>query len=529
MNKIAIIVIIFGLFIAFPVWAEPKIDTFVSMLEVKPSGFIDVTEMIDYDFGPAEKHGIFRDIPISYGTEKGEREVKLSDIYVTDPAGSVIKHELIHQTGKKRLKIGDPNATVKGKVVYVIHYTVSGAIDFTDDKDGFEWNVTGGDWTIPMNKVNASIILPRQLPKEEISKNCHMGPPGNLADCVKSDFAMDGNLVKSVEFESGKIEAGSSMVVGIRFPKDIVAGSIDYEKIASAVRHNALAGLPLAVAAVLWLIRSRFAGKGNAGASAVVSDPPGGMPPSVLAYFYGGQGGRISIAADLIRMAVNGRLKIRKVSDDPEYSIAVKNNLNGPADSVEKLVLDIISSLDSASLEEGGGISLSKIKAHAGEREDDFRRAIEAHLKSMGLEAGPAEKSRKTLLIIGVLMAGSAIFLIEYSSTLVILSIMFSGIMVVLFGIFFPINTGKESEMKNKIAAFRNFLAEPNDAFASLPPDTDLFERNIAYALVLGVGDSWARSFKGIYKEAPVWYSDSKTDSFNIDIFMEDLKKITFS
>jgi hypothetical protein len=55
-----------GLFIAVPAFAQEQINSFDSKIQINTDATINVTETIKYNFGEAERHGIYRDIPIKY-------------------------------------------------------------------------------------------------------------------------------------------------------------------------------------------------------------------------------------------------------------------------------------------------------------------------------------------------------------------------------------------------------------------------------------------------------------------------------
>ena len=60
---LAFAAVVFSLFLVQPARAE-KITSFVSETVVDSQGSATITEVIDYDFGDLDKHGIERYIPL---------------------------------------------------------------------------------------------------------------------------------------------------------------------------------------------------------------------------------------------------------------------------------------------------------------------------------------------------------------------------------------------------------------------------------------------------------------------------------
>ena len=121
---------------------------------------IGVIERIAVDFGPLERHGIYREIPIVYrrvvapGVPIGAGRVRFSlDVRnVTDGAGIPIPYE-VSGTTEKSIRIGDPDRTVSGPQTYVIDYRLSGGLGFFEEFDELYWQVTGTEWPVPIETV----------------------------------------------------------------------------------------------------------------------------------------------------------------------------------------------------------------------------------------------------------------------------------------------------------------------------------------------------------------------------------------
>lgn len=113
---------------------------------IQPDG-LAVTEVIDYDFGVAQRHGIFRDIPdLAPGSDVEVFSATAPDMF-----------EVIPQIGQTRIKIGDPDQTISGRHRYRIDFTLARSAVLTGDS--FAWNAIGNEWTVDMSNVDIRVDL----------------------------------------------------------------------------------------------------------------------------------------------------------------------------------------------------------------------------------------------------------------------------------------------------------------------------------------------------------------------------------
>ncbi len=115
---------------------------------------LNVEENITYDFGKERKHGIFRDIPLSYKVDQGKKgmHIELKTV-ACDGNNSEFKREVVD--GNLHVRIGDPDRTVTGDT---INYRACNAVAFTNDgKSEIYWNVTGNGWPVAIQHVSANI------------------------------------------------------------------------------------------------------------------------------------------------------------------------------------------------------------------------------------------------------------------------------------------------------------------------------------------------------------------------------------
>lgn len=105
---------------------------------MQKDGTFEVTETISYVFGDAQRHGIFRTIPLEHSQEasvwykKRYIQVNVSSVTID---GSEAQYTDKASGGEIKIKIGGPDSTITGGHVYVIMYSVAGGLTYSDEKN----------------------------------------------------------------------------------------------------------------------------------------------------------------------------------------------------------------------------------------------------------------------------------------------------------------------------------------------------------------------------------------------------------
>ena len=159
-------------------------------------GSARVTEVIDWDFGPRGRHGIFRDVP----GLRGSAPIEVSS---PDAPATVDVSTVDVSTGSTaRIRIGDPQRTVRGLHRYVLTYTVDGVVRGGE----LAWNVVGTSWQAPVGRVEAHVTAPTALTgaacttgTQDSHFSCGIGlvEPGHLVTRVAGLGASEGVTVSA--------------------------------------------------------------------------------------------------------------------------------------------------------------------------------------------------------------------------------------------------------------------------------------------------------------------------------------------
>ncbi len=152
-------------------WASASVDA---------DGVAEVTEVLDYDFGVEDRHGIFRDVPLLDPNAPIEVESP------TAPDQFVIERNGI----ETRIRIGDPNATISGRHRYRIDYPIG--IGLEDGR--ISWDAVGTGWPVSISDIEVHLATAQEL----TDLQCSQGLAGSWDPCSVSQ-PEPGHLVVTVD------------------------------------------------------------------------------------------------------------------------------------------------------------------------------------------------------------------------------------------------------------------------------------------------------------------------------------------
>lgn len=138
-------------------------------------------ETITADFPQAnENHGLERALPLSY--DKHGTSLKITS--VTDASGARLEYSTSDQNDNRIVRIGNADAYVHGSKTYVITYTQRDVTRFYGDtgRDEFYWNVVGTQWSVPIQRLHATITLDGGLSVPSDGA-CYRGAQGESNAC----------------------------------------------------------------------------------------------------------------------------------------------------------------------------------------------------------------------------------------------------------------------------------------------------------------------------------------------------------
>jgi len=129
------------------------------------------------------------------------------------------------------------------------------------------------------------------------------------------------------------------------------------------------------------------------------------------------------------------------------------------------------------------------------------------------------EKVRQLYLTIGIIIIFFGPFAIGFMGhVLAAFAVGITGAVAIVFSFFMPRKTKKGAETLELINGFKWFLSVTEKErlkFHNAPEKTpQQFEELLAYAMVLGVENEWAKQFSDMYLTPPEWYEGQTGTAF---------------
>lgn len=168
--------------------------------DVASDGTASVTEVIDYDFGRARRHGIFRDVP-DLATD-----ASISVSSPTAPDGVVVSRS----GDRANIRIGDPSRTVTGRHRYSIRYRLESVVE----GGRLAWDAVGTDWAVPIADIRVHVVAPLEFDR----LGCVRGDRGSTRRCTLSQ-TQPGHLETAV----ASLDPGQGVTVSAGVARPVVA------------------------------------------------------------------------------------------------------------------------------------------------------------------------------------------------------------------------------------------------------------------------------------------------------------------
>ncbi|MBW3570979.1 MAG: DUF2207 domain-containing protein [Gemmatimonadetes bacterium] len=567
-------------------------------LLVQPNGVLDVTEFIRFGFS-GRWNGILRDLSLQHRNAEGNREkLDLEVVSVTDGRGQPLRMEPEEPDGwTRRLRIYVPGAHDAERTV-VIRYRVKNAIRFYFPPDGAQdgarafdelyWNVTGNDWTMPIARASARVVLPPgAVPTQWAVYTGYAGSRGRDAT-VQVDSAR-----RIVTFTTTEpLAEGEGMTVAVGWPPGAVASRPTEAEHQAALRAHRRAealrlwplGLPL-LAFWLGLGAWRRRGRDPREQSIVVGyEPPDGMTPAEVGTLIDHEAEIRDVVSTLVDLAVRGYVGIEErvqkhlfgLISNTEYVFHLRRpreEWSGLAAHEERFLDALFTSAPTAGEawddiratfaearrvhESGGEIdreAFSTRLARAGSRptasvrlsdlQNQFYRslpgirdAIYQKLVERGYYIHRPDQVKANWLGLGigtlVLGMGGAAFLggaeVRWLAPWALaVGGGVSAVVLIGFGLLMPARTHQGARAREAALGFREFLHKvESDRYRRMITSPEMFERYLPYAMAFGVEKRWASAFDDLYREPPDWYSGTGYGHFRASDFTARMSTLT--
>lgn len=311
-----------------PAFAEERILSYDSRIEIGEDGAIDVTETIRVRAEEREiKRGIFRDLPVLYKGRWGLKEEKPFKVLETTRDGKKEPHTVEKYQAGIRIRIGRANHQLKaGEYTYTIHYRSEGQLLFHDEFDELYWNVTGNEWAFPIDSSSATIVLPGSL--EVRSAEGYLGERGSKESPQSATVSRNEATIVT----SRVLAPGEGLTIAVTWPHGFLNPETYERNIGSLLTQNklALGGLGLIAGMLLWhVIAWLIVGKDpETGVIIPHFSPPPGFSPAAVRMLDRMKFDNGCFGAAVMGLGVKGVLRI----EEQDKTITLKKTEEDPSE-----------------------------------------------------------------------------------------------------------------------------------------------------------------------------------------------------
>jgi len=474
-----------------------------------------------------QNHGILRAIPESY--ENHSLELNVTGVHRED--GSEWQYKTENSNGNTVLKIGDPDAYVRGEQVYIIDYTVRGAVT-TNGGQRLFWDVNGDQWQQKFDEVTVRVHVPSEIAQKIIGEpTCFTGEFGSSESaCHDAVTADDKETIYAVS-TTRALNASETLSVSLQF---VDATFAPYTLSAAQLWRYLGIGVAIIVppAIVGWFVirHWRKYGRDAKGRGVIV---PQYVPPKEVSVLGSSavlhQGFRpAAVSATIIDLAVRHYIKIyetgKKMFGGYTYDIEL---LKAPANLQveERQVVAML--FDSPT--GGTRVSIEDLSKKLYTKATEIGKTADERMATEGYFVQNPTKARTPFIVAGIIMVICGIVFVPYTLGLVV-----AGIITLIFGGLMAAPTPKGAELKEYLLGLKKYmqLAEAERLKVLQSPHGELtekidvankgqlvklYERLLPYAMLFGIEKEWAKQFADLYEQSPTWYSG--TGTFNAVYF----------
>ena len=502
-----------------------RITDYRTTIAIQDDGHLEITEVIAYDFGSNERHGIFRDIPTRFRFDaKHDRVYPLTLRSVTaDPASTPTDTKVSEVGNLTRIRIGDPDTTVTGQHTYVITYSVEGALNHFEDHDELFWNGIGTEWDVPIEHGETIVTAPTGITQV----TCFSGPQGSSLPCTSSN--VDGSTARFSQDGLGPFE-GLTVVAAIPVgvvptPTPVLDERLTFATAFDPAPAKIAVGAGVAVVGIAGLVAllrrgrdRRFVGSptdqafGNVtGAEEPVPlrgrtegpvefEPPEGIRPGQLGTLIDEQANLLDVTATIIDLAVRGFILIQEVPGEghkhkPDYRLTDLGKSRSELRPYEVMLMDSL-------FETGSVVELSDLKYKFSAKLTKLRNALYDDAIDEGWFSRRPDHVRLVWRGVGlaVLVVGIGLLVIAIKNRwgLAAVSVPVIGLLLMLFAGKMPRRTPKGTAMYSRIEGFRQIFDMGQGVREQFAERQNIFSEYLPFAIVYGCTKKWAKAFEGL-------------------------------
>ncbi|MEX1193134.1 MAG: DUF2207 domain-containing protein [Brumimicrobium sp.] len=494
MKLILTLLILFTTFL-FAQTNYERITSYHSDLTIEPNCELLVKETIKvYANRNRIQRGIFRDLPLSYDYRGGNVKVGFELLEVKRD-GEPEPHHTEWLSNGVRIYIGSKDVLLNpGHYTYEITYRVNNVIGIFDDFDEIYWNINGNGWAFTIQNISATVNYP-----ESAGLVRHDGYTGAYGS-TKKDFktSVEGN---SVTYKGTRpLNPEENLSIAVAWEK----GHLEYPSMIESLWYWVRSYI-LWVIGILGLIVGlsyntymwfKYGRDPKPGTIIPRFYPPKGFSPAECAYLKkaGAQNDNM-FGSQLVGLAVKGYITIESKKNKTYYITE-----NDEKDRKEELN-DVETRFFNLLLGGKGLLIISKkYNARVKIALLDLISSIDKKQKKVYYLRNSHLKARQYILPFIVLGLGVwAFWYFGGAFWVIVLTFVLLIIKNMIFAKLYEQPTAEGRKKMDEIEGFEMYMkyADKLRIKANNPPsmDFDYFEKNLPYAIALGVADEWKNQF----------------------------------
>lgn len=252
---------IFFLFLIFPVFLfGESIKNYDVFITIQKDGILNISENINYNFDGRQKHGIYRKIPLKFGSE-----VEVFNVLKNSKKENF---DIFDEAEYKIIKIGKQDVLLENGIYnYQIDYKMKKAITEYGNQYEIYFNGIGQEWGVPIEKAN--IVIKMENGKlyengENSNFEVYTGKKGernqNFEARMENGEIFISNLTRLNENE------GISFIIHLdknKFDKNILnqinnEAQRSFEKERNDFKNLALRGISLVIGFIILMVLSVY-------------------------------------------------------------------------------------------------------------------------------------------------------------------------------------------------------------------------------------------------------------------------------
>ena len=511
---------------------EETIDRYRVAIDVGAAGRLQVSEVIDYDFGTNYRHGIYRYIPVRFHYDsKYDRVYKISNIHVTGSADTPSEIKVSDNSNNKVIRIGDPHTTITGRHQYTITYDVRGAFNHFADHDELYWNAIPTNWNPPVVMHDVEVVVHTPVPTTQLA--CFAGPEHSTLPCP----TISGAGTTDESFGATDLAPADAFTIVAGVPVGSVgkvAPILDERWAASRAFAATTTTVPVAavltaliallVGRMLWRRgrdRRLLAAGGEApvpmfdhDATPVQYRPPDDLRPAQVGVLVDERADPLDVTATIIDLGVRGYLAIEQIPDKGIFSKGDWKLTRKKPDDDQLLPYE--RKLIDALFDDGDEVLLSDLKHHFSstlhEVQDDLYKDCVS--KRWFLRRPDLTRGLWLGLGIAVFIVGAGVVGVVAAFShagLAVLPLVLAGVLVIAVHNRMPARTGAGTATLGQVLGFRRFITTAETERMQFAEEQGIFAKYLPYAIVFHATKQWAKRFAGLDASSPAmagmgWY-----------------------